>query len=451
MGKRNRERRAEKRRAEARAARRRGRPGASRQAPSAPRPGSGRERLPPPSLDDLILGAADAGWHGDLGAFDVLMDQLVHGHTVEELSCAVAGTLQRVLRGCWDDGWQPADLMHSCGRRLEKIHRRVIEDAVALESRFYRTSPGADPEWLDQLPAAVPGVDGVDDLNILGRWAGARGAVGVVIALQASLEVLAELLHLPRLTRLRPPPTEWGRERRVRTTRAGGDPKMAARVRALLAKAESTTFPAEAEALTVKAQELIAKHAIDRALLEDGAGAGSAAGVVGRRVLLDDPYASSKANLVAAIARANRCQAVWCGDLGFSTVFGHPGDVDSVELLHNSLLTQATAAMLAAGTAGARLRTRSFRSSFILAFAQRIGERLREATEGAVDDAREEYGDRLLPVLVAHDEAVKAARDDAFPNLKKSGTITIDSAGWAAGRVAADMAHLGPAGQLRAG
>lgn len=225
---------------------------------------------------------------------------------------------------------------------------------------------------------------------------------------------------------------------------------MAARVRALLAKAESTTFPAEAEALTAKAQELIAKHAIDRAWLEDGADTGATAGVVGRRILLDDPYASSKANLVAAIARANRCQSVWCGDLGFSTVFGHPGDVDSVELLHNSLLTQATAAMLAAGTTG-RLRTRSFRGSFILSFAHRIGERLRKVTEGAVHDAREEYGERLLPVLVAHDEAVKAARDEAFPHLKKCGRITIDSAGWAAGRVAADLAHLGPAGQLRAG
>ncbi|HVE46433.1 MAG TPA: DUF2786 domain-containing protein [Acidimicrobiales bacterium] len=379
------------------------------------------------------------------------MDRLVHGHTADELSCAVAGTLQRALRGCWDDGWQPADLMHTCSRRLGKIHRSVIEDAVALESRFYRTSPGADPEWLDQLPSAVPGVDGVNDLNILGRWAGARGAVGVVTALQAVLEVLAELLHLPTLTKLRPPPAEWGRERRGRTTRAGGDPKMTARVRALLAKAESTTFVAEAEALAAKAQELISKHAIDRALLEDGADAGATTDVVGRRILLDDPYASSKANLVAAIARANRCQAVWCGDLGFSTVFGHPGDVDSVELLHNSLLTQATAAMLAAGRSDARLRTRSFRGSFILSFAQRIGERLREVTEDAIDDAREEYGDRLLPVLVAHDKAVKAARDEAFPNLKKSGTITIDSAGWAAGRVAADMAHLRPSGQLRSG
>ena len=37
------------------------------------------------------------------------------------------------------------------------------------------------------------------------------------------------------------------------------DEKVLGRVRALLAKAESTTFPEEAEALTAKAQELMAR------------------------------------------------------------------------------------------------------------------------------------------------------------------------------------------------
>lgn len=265
------------------------------------------------------------------------------------------------------------------------------------------------------------------------------------------MEVLAELLHLPRLAKLAPPPSAWGRERRRSRSGAGSNPKVTERVRALLAKAESTTFPAEAEALTAKAQELIARHAIDRAVLEDGAGGGAAPGVVGRRVLIDDPYAPSKATLLGAIARANRCQAVWSSELGFSTVFGHPGDLDSVELLHNSLLTQATAAMLAAGTAGAHRRTRSFRGSFLLSFAHRIGERLRAAAAGAVKDAREEHGDRLLPVLVAQEEAVQQARDEAFPNLRRHKVTTVDPAGRAAGRAAADMAQLGPSGQLRAG
>lgn len=451
MGKRNRERRAEKRRAEARASRRRG-PAGSGPRPSRPRHDSGgaTHRPPPPSLEDLIVGAAEANWHGKVETCDELVLRLAEGEGAE-VSAALAGLFHRALRGCWGDGWQPADLVHVCARRLEKNHRRVIEDAVALESRFYRHSPGAEPEWLAQLPPALPGVGDLDDFHVLWRWAGAREVAAVEMALHSAVEVLAELLHLPRLSMLAPPPSAWGRERRRRPSGAGCDPKVTERVRALLAKAESTTFPAEAEALTAKAQELIARHAIDRALLEDGAGAGATAGVVGRRVLLDDPYASSKATLVDAIAMANRCQAVWSCELGFSTVFGHPGDLDSLELLHNSLLTQATAAMLASGSAGAHRRTRSFRGSFLLSFAHRIGERLLEATESAVDDAREEHGESLLPVLVAQDKAVQQARDEAFPNLRRHKVTTIDPAGWAAGRVAADMAQLGPSGQLRAG
>ena len=44
-----------------------------------------------------------------------------------------------------------------------------------------------------------------------------------------------------------------------------------ARIRQLLAKAESTTFEAEALAFTAKAQELMTRHAIDAALVHDTA------------------------------------------------------------------------------------------------------------------------------------------------------------------------------------
>ena len=54
---------------------------------------------------------------------------------------------------------------------------------------------------------------------------------------------------------------------------ASADPVLA-KIRALLAKAESTTFEAEAMAFTAKAQELMTKHAIDTAAVH---GAGYAA------------------------------------------------------------------------------------------------------------------------------------------------------------------------------
>ena len=119
-------------------------------------------------------------------------------------------------------------------------------------------------------------------------------------------------------------------------------------MRALLAKAESTSFPEEAEALTAKAQELMSRHAVDRALVD--AAAAGATSAVGRRLGLDDPYAGAKSLLLSEVAEANGCRSVWSKDLGFATVFGQEADIDSVELLFTSLLGQATAAMTAAVT-----------------------------------------------------------------------------------------------------
>ena len=70
-----------------------------------------------------------------------------------------------------------------------------------------------------------------------------------------------------------------------------------ARVRKLLAKAEDPACtPAEAEAFTAKATELIAKYGVDQALLAE---ADPARDPVGDRVVaLDPPYALDKAGLL---------------------------------------------------------------------------------------------------------------------------------------------------------
>jgi len=256
------------------------------------------------------------------------------------------------------------------------------------------------------------------------------GAVLVVI------EVLALLAWLPALPKLRA----------AARTRTGVDGRMLERVRALLAKAESTTFPEEAEALSAKAQELMARHAIDRALLDSGPGNGGGPG--GRRLGVDDPYAGPKSLLLAVVADANSCRAVWTPDLGFSTVFGDDVDLDIVEVLFTSLLCQATTAMAAAGSAragapGRRARSRSFRQSFLVAYATRIGARLREATDAATDEAAEVHGrERLLPVLAARTTAADAAAHAAFPHIERKGFSAYDGAGWAAGAAAADLVSL---------
>ena len=101
---------------------------------------------------------------------------------------------------------------------------------------------------------------------------------------------------------------------------------------------------------------------------------------------MDAPYAGAKAHLVQAVAGANRCRSVWREALGVVTLLGAETDLDVVALLTTSLLVQANRAMLAAGRQVGRdgvSRTRSFRQSFLVAYATRIGERLTTADSAA--------------------------------------------------------------------
>ena len=100
---------------------------------------------------------------------------------------------------------------------------------------------------------------------------------------------------------------------------------------------------------------------------------------------------------------------------------------------------------------GGRSRTCSFRQSFLVAFAGRIGERLRAATETATEEAGEVHGGDLLPVLAGRREAVEDAFERAFPHLTAYSPSATNYEGWVAGRVAADLAVLGPEQQLAPG
>jgi hypothetical protein len=215
---------------------------------------------------------------------------------------------------------------------------------------------------------------------------------------------------------------------------------MLTRIRALLAKAEATGFPEEAEALSAKAQELMARHSIDEALLAARTHAKDAPGAC--RIGVDPPYETAKAVLLSAVSGANRCRAVWNEALGFSTVVGFEPDLEAVELLYTSLLVQATAAMTkaeAAQRAGGRKRTKSFRQSFLAAYAHRIGDRLADVAEGQVTATEGE----LLPVLAARDVAVADETERMFPATVTTRLRGVnDAAGWEEGAAAADRAQV---------
>ncbi len=240
-----------------------------------------------------------------------------------------------------------------------------------------------------------------------------------------------------------PPPSRWrGPRTRSADLQGPGDDRVLRRIRGLLAKAESTEFPDEAEALTAKAQELMTRHAVDAALPGPSTG-GSA--VDTRRVHVRDPYVRAKMQLLAAVAEANDVRLVWYSNLGIANLVGVRADVAAVELLFTSLLLQVAQALSAAERAQGRASaSRSFRRSFLLGYAHRIGERLQSARQRATAEAAAEHGVDLLPVLRSRRAAVEERVADLFPRVRATRSrASLDAGGWFAGRAAADRADTG--------
>jgi hypothetical protein len=216
--------------------------------------------------------------------------------------------------------------------------------------------------------------------------------------------------------------------------------KIVSRVQALLAKAESTTFAEEADALVAKAQELMARYAIDDAVAQQRRGTGARPEL--RKITIESPYVSAKASLLAAIGRANGVKVVY-NRAGEATVIGFAADLDILEVLFSSLLIQATSAMLRVPRYEIGQQVRAFRHAFILAFAHRIGQRLAEARSAAVEEATAVNGGSLVPLFDARRSAVDAVVKEAFPSLSTARHSISHAGGYGAGRAAADRADLG--------
>ncbi|MFJ8334640.1 DUF2786 domain-containing protein [Streptomyces sp. NPDC094437] len=345
---------------------------------------------------------ADTGAALDTGASALAADP--------DADAEVARRGREFVATAWQRGWQPADVVRIVRRDLDDVHIRLVAELIRAQAPDDRAR---GPRWAAQLAElpdeAPPRTD---------RFSRAT----------AVLELYRLLLRLPALEPL--------------DERASDGPprpasRMLTRIRALLAKAEATGFPEEAEALTAKAQELMARHSVDEALLASHAPAPDAPGAC--RIGVEPPYEQAKAVLLDAVADANHCSAVWNEPFGFSTVVGFEADLEVVELLFTSLLVQATTAMTkaeAAQRAGGRRRTKTFRQSFLAAYAHRVGARLARAAETQVSDD-------LLPVLATREVAVTEATDRMFPRTTTTRLRGVtDEAGWTEGAEAADRAQV---------
>lgn len=368
----------------------------------------------------------------------------------------VVDSLTRATTAAWASGWQPADVQRMVARQHGPHAQSLLVDVVAHELARYAAAT-IDPQWHAQLRELGAKVWWDSSQTYL-EARRARDSDWVIV-LTSALYVLHTLTRLPRLERLTAIPGEAVQSGAARgdgvTTDTLVDERILTRVRMLLAKAESTNFEAEAETFTAGAQALMARHSIDAALLAAGGAHGGTA-PRGRRLGIDSPYEAPKASLLDAVARANRCSMVWSKELGMCTIVGFDADLDAVELLFTSLLVQATKAVNSAGKrtdAYGNSRTRTFRQSFLLAFAQRIGERLEQVAAQEVDEAvaraGETAGRELVPVLAARSEEVQRHVDELFPQLRSASLGTIrDAEGWHFGRSAADRADLGSGAAL---
>jgi hypothetical protein len=347
--------------------------------------------------------------------------------------------LLAIVDALWRNGWQPAELVRHVRRTTTANGARLARQLIAADHARH-AADAIDARWLAQLERLdVPHIE-VSGGWLL-PWAVGEGLVWPV-ALDTVLQVLGSISSVAPLAVLIPPPgTAMGDP--VDLTGAADDPVLE-RVRALLAQAESTTFDAEAETFTAKAQELITRHAIDEALLAGQAVRDDAPIAV--RIPIDDPYAQVKAVLVTIVAEYSRCQAVWDERHALATLVGMAHDVAGVELLFTSLLVQAQSALQAAARTappGARTRSRGYRSTFLFAYANRVGERLEAINAHTIAAAEAELGTSLLPVLAARESAVDAKVRSLFSELRHGKVRgAMDSAGWAGGRAAADVAKL---------
>ena len=212
--------------------------------------------------------------------------------------------LADAVDSAWRKGWQPADLLRLARRDLPAASVEVLGDLLVADLARYAQAT-VTPSWLDQLAAAEVGAWWPVDREPLSARVTRHGGDLVEVCLTA-LPVMIFLRGLVRLEALDPLPGQW---REPVDGRGDVDQRVLERVRLLLAKAEATTYPAEAETFTAGAQALMARHSIDRALLDAARPEHDAPR--GRRIGVDRPYQQAKVMLLGVVAHANRCRSVW--------------------------------------------------------------------------------------------------------------------------------------------
>ncbi len=221
------------------------------------------------------------------------------------------------------------------------------------------------------------------------------------------------------------------------------------RVRKLLAKAEDEgCSPAEAEALTAKAAELMARYGIDRALL--GALRPETDRPADRVFALGNPWGDVKRHLLAGLATALRCQCVQTRSAEGTRlhVFGYTSDLERADILFTSLLVQMARALAKQAVPGQGGEARAWRRSWMLGYATAVVTRVRAAEEAAVASAAEgavpgaAAGQSAALVLADRSLVVRRQVAAAYPRLRKT-RVTYSGGGYGDGYREGQKADIG--------
>ncbi len=215
---------------------------------------------------------------------------------------------------------------------------------------------------------------------------------------------------------------------------------LVAKVRKLLAMAERTSNPNEADAFSRKAAELIAANRIDPARLRAEPKGDLAVHEV---ELGRGAYVRGRLSLLIAVAVPQGCKVVFevreHGTVAF--VAGFRSDLEAVDLLYTSLHLQAAARMSAERRATAAA-TQQFRRSFLFGYAKQIGDMLAAAADDVGQQAHPAQS--VLPALRARERQVADFAKSEFGPVRAARRPTAPTAvGWNAGQQAAAHADLG--------
>jgi hypothetical protein len=225
------------------------------------------------------------------------------------------------------------------------------------------------------------------------------------------------------------------------------------RVRKLLAKAEDESVtPPEAQALTAKAAELMAKYGIDRALLAADRPETDRPG--NRMIDIDNPWARVQAHLLCGLGSALRCQAVLLSTRTGTKVhvFGFHSDLERLDVLYTSVLIQMWHGLTGTQLPAWCRSPRAWRRSWLLGFASAVISRVRAAEQAAACQATGPAagdGSRTALVLADRAQVIRGEAERAYPLTRKA-RVTYSGTGYRDGYAQGQRADIGTSRVARA-